>query len=190
MRKVVAVFGLSGVGKSTTVAQVVAAADGLAASVNAGDLIARRRTGGRGADGLRVLGAGEILSNQELLVEEVAVERRALGAPVLLLDGHCVIDNGEELVPVPVGVVERLAVAAVVYLTADSAEMRARRRSDSSRKRPDLDAAELSRQQERGLAACTSYSVELGLPMMVVSAAEYRLIVTLVAHLARRNGHG
>ena len=185
MRKVVAVFGLSGVGKSTTVAKVVAAADGLVASVNAGDLIGRRLTGGRETDGLRLLSADKIRSNQELLVEELAVARMARGSPVLLLDGHCVIDNGRELIWVPVDIVERLGIAAVVYLTGDSGEIRARRRSDSSRKRPDLDEDELVRHQQSGLAACMSYSVELGLPMMVVSPAEYRLIVTLAAHVAR-----
>ena len=178
-------FGLSGVGKSTTVAQVVSAADGLAESVNAGDLIGRQRRGVGGADRLRMLGAAEILSNQELLVEELAVERRVPGPPVLLLDGHCVVDNGAELVSIPVDVVKRLRMSAVVYLTAGSGEIRARRRLDASKGRPDVDEAELSRHQESGLAACTSYSVELGLPMMVVSAAEYGLIVTLVAYLAR-----
>lgn len=185
MRKVVAVFGLSGVGKSTTVAKVEAEADGLVASVNAGDLIGRRLTGGRETDGLRLLSADEIRSNQELLVEELAVVRMAPGSPVLLLDGHCVIDNGRELVWIPVDVVERLGIAAVVYLTGDSGEIRARRRSDSSRERPDLDKDELARHQQSGLAACMSYSVELGLPMMVVSPAEYGLIVTLAAHVAR-----
>ncbi|MCY3621517.1 MAG: AAA family ATPase [Gammaproteobacteria bacterium] len=185
VRKVVAVFGLSGVGKSTTVAKVVAAAEGLVASVNAGDLIGRGRPDGRGAEGLRLLGAEEILRNQELLVEELAVERMAPGPPVLLLDGHCVIDNGEELVPVPVGVVERLGVAAVVYLRGDAGVIRERRRWDGRRRRPDLDEARLSSQQESGLMACTSYAVELGLPMIVVTAAEYGLIVTLVEYLAR-----
>lgn len=185
MRKVVGVFGLSGVGKSTTVAQVVSTAGGLAASVNAGDLIRRRRVAGRRAVDLRLLGVGEIRSNQELLVEEVAVEREVPGAPVLLLDGHCVIDNGEQLVPIPVGVVERLGLSAVVYLTADAREIRARRRSDAGRKRPDVDEAELATQLESGLAVCAGYAVELRLPLVVVSPAEYGLIVTLVDYLVR-----
>lgn len=112
------------------------------------------------------------------------VARDRSGPPVLLLDGHCVIDNGKELVPIPVDVVGRLGVAAVVYLTGFADKIRARRRSDSRRRRPDLDEAEVSRHQESGLAACASYSIRLGLPMMVVSAAEYELIVTLAAYVA------
>ena len=185
MRSAVAVFGLSGAGKSTTVAQVLSAAGGLAASVNAGELIRRQRPDSRVAEDLRLLGAGEIQSNQELLVEAVAVERKAAGPPVLLLDGHCVIDNGEELVAVPVDVIDRLELSAVVCLTAQSGEIRERRRLDSSRTRPDLDEGELSMHQESSLAVCASYSVDLGLPLLVVSAAEYGLIVALVEHLAR-----
>ena len=183
MRKVVAVFGLSGVGKSTMVERVVAAAEGLAAAVNAGELIGRRRPGQ--GDGLRLLSTGEIQGNQNLLVEEVAAERARPGPPVLLLDGHCVIDNGEELVPVPVGVIERLGVSAMVYVTADAGEIRARRLSDPGRKRPDLDEAELASHQATCLAVCTSYSVELGLPTIVVPVGEHGLVVTLVTYLAR-----
>ena len=74
------------------------------------------------------------------------------------------IDNGEELVSIPVGVLERLGVAAVVYLSADPGQIRARRQSDSTRRWPELDEAELSRLQEMGLAARSSYSVKLGCP--------------------------
>lgn len=182
MKRVVAVFGLSGVGKSTTVSRVVTAADGVATSINAGDLIRRRRSGG--AQELRQLSAGEIQSNQELLIKEVAAERTRPGPPILLLDGHCVIDNGEELVRIPVGVIERLGLSAIVYLTADACEIRERRRLDSGRTRPDLDTVEVARHQEVGLAACTSYSVELELPTMVVSAAEHELVAMMVGWLA------
>ena len=55
MRKVIAVFGLSGVGKSTVVRRVPRKSGGLATAVNAGDLIHRRRS----ADGGRaIVGAG------------------------------------------------------------------------------------------------------------------------------------
>ena len=50
--------------------------------------------------------------------------------------------------------------------------------------RPDLDVAEVWRHQEIGLAACTAYSVELGLPTMVASAAERSSVGVIVAWLA------
>lgn len=101
MKRVVAVFGLSGVGKSTLVQGVVARLPGLVASVNAGELIRRNRRLPTSSDDLRLLQPEEIRANQDVLVRELDKERQRDGAPVLLLDGHCVIDNGRALVKYP-----------------------------------------------------------------------------------------
>ena len=115
MTKVIAVFGLSGVGKSTTVRQTVSASGGLAAARNAGDLIHRRLRDHGSAEMLRLLPAEQIQRNQEFLIEELASVRTTVGARVLLLDGHCVIDNGEQLIPKPIAVIKRLDLAAAMY---------------------------------------------------------------------------
>ena len=183
MNSAVAVFGLSGVGKSTE--RVVLEAGGLARSVNAGELSRRRRRDADHADSLRVLAAEEIQHNQELLVSEFAAERAKGGSPVLLLDGHCVVDIGERLVTVSVDVIEQLDLAALVFVHARLSVIAERRMKDSHRARPRRGEVKLSRQQEAGLVACTSYAVGLGLPLAVVTAEQYAVVVSLVDLLAR-----
>ena len=53
--KVIAVFGLSGVGKSTILKRVVAESGGLATVVNAGVLIGRQTLNDKSSEALRLL---------------------------------------------------------------------------------------------------------------------------------------
>ena len=182
--KVIAVFGLSGVGKSATVRRVVSESRGLAATVNAGQLIRRRHGDDHTPETLRLLPAEEIRRNQELLVEELARARSTGGAPVLLLDGHCLIDNGEQLVPIPIEVIERLDLAALVFVQEGAAEIRARRLADSKRARPNLPSADLARHQQCALAVCHGYASRLGLPLTVVTAQQWPSILRLVEESA------
>lgn len=184
MNRAIAVFGLSGVGKSTVVERVVSASGGLARSVNAGELIHLRRGDVIGSRSLRSLTAEEILCNQELLVAEFAKERTKGEAPVLLLDGHCVVDNGERLVTVPSDVIERLDLSAAVFIQASPMAIAKRRSDDCRRARPYRSSATLRDQQEAGLSACMSYTIRLGLPLAVVTVDHAAILVSLVKHLA------
>lgn len=51
--------------------------------------------------------------------------------------------------------------------------------------RPD----ELAEQQEWSLKACTTYSVELGLPLVVVTADAEALVATMVEYVATLGPH-
>ena len=184
MNRAIGVFGLSGVGKSTVVKRVVSESGRLARSVNAGELIRRRRGEVEGGRNLRLLTAEEILSNQELLVAEFAEERSKGEAPVLLLDGHCVVDNGERLVTVPPYVIEQLYLSALVFIQASPEAIAKRRSDDGRRARPCHSNTTLRDQQEAGLSACTSYAIRLGLPLAVVTVDHAAIFVSLVKHLA------
>lgn len=188
MTQVIAVFGLSGVGKSTTVQRVVTASGGAAAAVNAGDLIRQRLRDQRSTEMLRFLPAEQIQRNQEFLIEELASVRTTVSAPVLLLDGHCVIDNGEQLVPIPIKVIKRLDLAALVFVQGEAVDIRARRLADGGRSRPILSSAELAKQQKCALAVCASYASGLGLRLTVVTAEQWRSVMRVIEEATAKNG--
>ena len=186
--RVIAVFGLSGVGKSTTLQRVVAESGGLAAVVNAGTLIGRRTLSNRLGETLRLLPAERIQHNQEILIEELARERTTVGAQVLLLDGHCVIDNGDQLVPIPIEIIERLDLAALVFLQEGAEKIRARRLSDEKRTRPDLSSTELDKQQRHALDVCSGYASELGLPISIVNSGQWQSVARVVDEVVASTG--
>ena len=188
--KVIAVFGLSGVGKSTTLERVVAESEGLATVVNAGVLIRRQMLNDESGETLRLLPAEDIQHNQEILVEELARERSTINAQVLLLDGHCVIDNGDRLVPIPVEIIERLNLAALVFVQDEAGKIRARRLTDEKRTRPDLSPTELAKQQEQALEICASYASELGLPLTIVTTKQWRSVARVIDEVANSTGSG
>ena len=188
LTKVIAVFGLSGVGKSTTLKRVVAESGGLATVVNAGVLIRRQTLNDESSEALRLLPTEDIQRNQEILVEELARERTAIGAHVLLLDGHCVIDNGDQLVPIPVEIIEQLDLAALVFVQEEAREIRARRLGDEKRMRPDLSPAEIAKQQNQALEICDSYASELGLSLTVVTTEQWQSVARLVEDVAMPTG--
>lgn len=182
--KVIAVFGLSGVGKSTTLQQVVAESGGLAIVMNAGALIGRRKQNKGSDENLRLLPTKEIQHNQEILIEELARERKSIGAQVLLLDGHCVIDNGDRLVPIPIEVIKKLDLAALVFVQEEVERIRERRLRDEKRSRPNLSVAELAKQQKKALEVCSVYASVLGLPLTIVTVEQWQLIAELVDEIA------
>ena len=186
--KVIAVFGLSGVGKSTILQRVMAESGGLAAVVNAGDLIGRRTLNNKSGETLRLLPAEDIQHNQEILVDELARERTTIGTQVLLLDGHCVIYNGDQLVPIPIEIIERLELAVLVFLQEEAEKIRARRLSDEKRTRPDLSSTELDKQQRHALDVCRSYESQLGLPLVIVTSGQWQSIARVVDEVAASTG--
>ncbi len=178
--KVIGVFGLSGVGKSTTLQRVANESEGLATVVNAGALIGRRALNNGSGEALRLLPTEDIHHNQEILVEELARERTIVGVEVILLDGHCVVDNGDQLIPVPVEIIERLNLSALVFVQDETEKIRTRRQWDEKRKRPDLSSTELAIQQRRALEVCSSYASELKLSLTIVTTEQWHSVVRVV----------
>ena len=183
--KVIGVFGLSGVGKSTTLQRVVNESEGLATVVNAGSLIGRRALNNGLGETLRLLPTEDILHNQEILVEELARERAIVGIEVILLDGHCVVDNGDQLVPIPVEIIERLNLSALVFVQEETEKIRTRRLRDEKRKRPDLSSTELTMQQRRALEVCSSYASELELSLTIITTDQWQSVARVVYEVAK-----
>lgn len=165
---IIAVFGLSGVGKSWLIGRCVAHFPVL--HVQASQLLREAKAV---LSGERVtseeLRKGAVLDNQTLLIQAFARLRETAAEPIVF-DGHCVVDNGDQLLEIPTEVIAGLAVSHLVFVEGSAKGIIERRQNDAARVRSARSEAELSHHQQRAKAVCKVYSGSLGLPLTVVTA--------------------
>jgi adenylate kinase len=153
---VVALLGISGVGKSTVLNKLA----GTIAfqHVQASTIIKLARDAQVATPtGLDELRNTNIDDNQALLISGFAAARDPT-APVVVLDGHSVIDTPQGLICIPPIVFARLGVSLFVFLADDAAAIADRRRQDQTRRRPTRTNDELERHQTEAL--CRRPSLE------------------------------
>lgn len=167
---VVAVFGLSGVGKSWLIGRFVKRCPVL--HVQASQLM---RDAKAALSGLNItseqLRTGAVLDNQALLVQAFS-DVRAMANQPIIFDGHCVVDNGVELLEIPVEVIDRLSVNSIVFIEGLPKEIVDRRRNDPTRVRPNRSEIEIYTHQQKAKEVCELYSKRLNVPLVIVSAGD------------------
>ena len=179
MINVVAVFGLSGVGKSWLSARF-AESHGLL-HLQASHLLKNATAARSGVQTTsEQLRTGAVIDNQELLISAFQAERQA-ATKAILFDGHCLIDGKAGLIDIPASVIEAIAPCGIIFVHAEPATIFDRRVADTSRERPSRSAAELHDHQERARAICTSYAEGLKLPMHTVEAGDETGFASAVA---------
>lgn len=172
MGSVIAVFGLSGVGKSHMIGKFVRGHPHFL-HAQASQLI-KSALGDRslGAERLRTAAANDILKNQELLVEAFGEVRRNAKETPIIFDGHSVIYNDAELVRIPVEVVRRIEPALLIFLRAEPAEISTRRALDPAKKRPARTHEQLMHEQSIALEMCEDYATTLQVPLAVFHTSD------------------
>ena len=168
MVPVVAVFGLSGVGKSWMISKFGNATE--VKHVQASQLIREARAEMTGwLESPEDLRRGAVLDNQAILI--AAFSRLNLTATTpIIFDGHSVIDAGDHLVEIPVDVIRALAPAGLIFIMDDPAAIVARRASDVARERPVRSKGEIESHQDRALAVCRRYADELAISLKIVQS--------------------
>lgn len=114
---------------------------------------------------------GAVLDNQTLLIQAFTRLRETATQPILF-DGHCVVDNGEQLLAIPGEVIDGLAITSIVFVEGPSQGITERRQNDTTRVRPTRSARELDEHQQRAKAVCQTYSETLSLPLTIVTAGD------------------
>lgn len=170
MVKVVAVFGLSGVGKSWLISRF--ARPGFALHVQASQLLRDEKAAITGqAVSSEALRTDAVLDNQSLLIRAFVRVLSSATVPVLF-DGHCVVDSGTSLVEIPTEVIEALLISGIVYIQDTAAAIVARRAGDMARTRPARSEAEIALHQNHAVATCTRYANQLQIGLHFVTAGD------------------
>ncbi len=114
---------------------------------------------------------GAVLDNQTLLIQAFKHLRGTATQPIVF-DGHCVVDNGEQLLAIPGEVIDGLAITSIVFVEGSAQGIAQRRQIDTTRVRPTRSAEELDEHQQRAKAVCQTYSETLGLPLTIIAAGD------------------
>jgi adenylate kinase len=165
MQRIVAVVGLSGVGKTSALNAISATRS--FQHLGASSLIREARQQGE-ADSLRT---ADIDENQYLLVKgfSSAVDPEA---DLVVLDGHTVIETPSGLVTIPPEIFKQLRTSAMLFVADFPKAIAERRSADQSRQRPVTGVDQLKLHQQAALLAAFDVCMHLNIPLTVVRSGE------------------
>ena len=170
MMEIIAVFGVSGVGKSTLINSFIELNPSWA-HLQAGDLI-RTELKNVDRDKLRLKGNEAILKNQYLMIDAFWKEVEAKNLSKIIFDGHSIIDTGDGVVEIPVEVIKAIKPTKILFIQVDGEIVLNRRSQDSSRDRPILSKEQIEVQQEYALKQADMYSKALSIPISIITNPE------------------
>jgi adenylate kinase len=190
---VLALVGLSGVGKSTLISELEKALP--LRHFTASDLIkselAFRSSHVASSEELRV---GAVTDNQVLLMAAFSRSTTKLDG-LVVLDAHVVIDGACGLIDIAASVFGDLGVQHMLFIEAAPEEIAERRRNDTGRSRPTRSAEEIGAHQEHAITRARTITAELGIPLTVINANDkakvHELLVSILPEeLFRPRLHG
>jgi adenylate kinase len=178
---VVAVVGVSGVGKSALLREIATNVE--FQHLSAGALIGEGRNAvGASRVGQDDLRAANIDDNQILLVHGFQ-EARDPNAHLVVIDGHTIIDTPSGLVRIAPHVFECLNVSQFVFLADEPEAIRQRRLSDGTRQRPARTAEELGEHQAQALLCAFDAALRLDVPLSVFSTKQLAALTALLINV-------
>ena len=180
-QSVVAFVGISGVGKSTALKCVSEAVPFQHLQASALIKQAREELTNSSAciDELR---SSNIADNQMLLVQGFsrAIDR---ATPLVILDGHTVVDTPSGLVRIKPEIFGQIGVQHFVFLCAPPASILIRRAGDFSRNRPARTEEELREHQHQALLCTFQSALALDVPLTVVTPGNIELVADIFRRL-------
>ena len=169
MSRVVAMFGLSGVGKGWVAQEVC---DRLPQVLHLEASALMQKALQTSSETLRTAPADTMGLNQLSLVAAFQAAREAEPERPILFDGHSIIDNDKSLIEIPVSVIAALAPDHIVFVM-DEPDVIACRRSNDHRTRPLRTLSELSDHQTRARAVAVDYAVSQKVPFVEIRAGDW-----------------
>jgi len=165
-KQTVAVFGISGVGKTYLISRFLLLNAGFL-HVQASSLIKiGLQQPSVDSNTLRTATALKIADNQLALIGAFNATKSANPDRHIIFDGHSVIDNDSGLVDIDIAVIKALEPGLIAFVEDDVGAILERRRSDVGRKRPDRSVHELEAHQVRAKLVCTGYAEKLDVRMV------------------------
>lgn len=163
----IVVFGISGVGKTSSCLAFVAR-NPEHLHLSASELL--RSAAAADPALLRIAPADRILENQKLLPGALRARRDGQWHRPVLIDAHSVVDNDHELVRVPVEVIRSLEPDGLLLLEMPP-EIIAARRSEPGSRRPARSIAQIVHEAEVARQAVLEYAEHLELPLELIDAS-------------------
>lgn len=176
-QEIVAFTGLSGVGKTTFLRRL--AEHVTFQHLTGGSLVATaRKVSPYERDAMR---NADLAENQRLLIEGFTLARDPV-APLVIMDGHVVIDGSAGLQKLSPDVFRALAITKLVHLEAEPERISANRTGDNSRTRPAHDLETLSQHQESSRSHAESVAATLDIEFFIVTHCDIAKLASALIH--------
>lgn len=169
-RKIVAVIGISGVGKTTLLESFIQRHPSVV-TVSASDLL-KRKLSVNDSEELRTASSAAVKSNQDRLVQAFDDFKRSTPHAHILFDGHAIIDNDEGVVTIPTEIYKALTPDLIIFVEDDPNLIASRRDADSSRLRPSRSPQQLEDHQTLALNTSIEYGRNLSIPCEIVRSGD------------------
>jgi adenylate kinase len=174
IRRIVAVTGLSGVGKSTVIKAL--AVSNLFEHLQASTLIkeGRHASGGNAPtqDQLRFV---DIDENQQFLIRGFEI-KTSVSTGLVILDGHTVIEQNDALIRIDARVFGAVGIDSMIFLNDDPETIAKRRHNDKTRSRPVASIDKLRLIQEIAQHHANEICRDLDVPLHILRPYQQELI--------------
>lgn len=178
MTEIIAIFGISGVGKSILINRFIKHSPEWV-HLQAGQLI-KAELKNVAHDKLRLEGNEAILKNQYLMIDAFWREIDTKQLSKVIFDGHSIIDTGTDILDIPVDVIQALKPNKLVFINIAPGTILTRRANDNSRDRPALSEEQIEEQQNRALRQVEVYSAALSVPVEILENPEKNGLSTIM----------
>ena len=177
MRKVIALVGLSGVGKTSALNAL--SNHRSFQHLGASQLIREGRQLEDKPEALESLRNSNISQNQRLLT---AGFRRVIDSQAthIVLDGHTVIETPSGLIAIDPEVFQELGITKFIFLSATPVVIASRRKADATRNRPIPPLDQIRIYQEAALLAAFNICVKLEIPLSIILPNEINSLEHLI----------
>src|SRR6478609_94419 len=164
-RNIILILGAPGVGKTTMIEKFISR-NGNFLRLSGGSLL-KPELSENERDTLRITNKDSILSNQKILAKKFKEELEKHPDKEILFDGHILINNERELIPIPFEIIQSLKPTKIIYLSAPPEEIIERRVKDHNRPlRSQETLKELIAYTSKALDICSKYSEKLSIPLI------------------------
>lgn len=177
MIKVICIFGISGVEKSTMIKKLDLKNSNLN-HVQASKLISIANDD-KQQDTLRLNPSDIILQNQEKMLSEYK-KIYDNDDKDILFDGHSIIDNGTEIIQISISIIRNLFATHMIFLKDKPENIYEHKNKDNGRRRSEISIEQINYQQKLALQACENFSSVLNIPLEIIRSDEHHTFTNTI----------